>query len=106
MRSLREVTGIGPKRAARITAGWADQKVIREIMLFLHANGVGTSRAVRIYKIYGAEAVQVITENPYRLARTHSSAANAASAKRAKSARELTCRTEASVFSKCATASR
>jgi len=63
------VTGIGPKRAARITAGWAEQKVIREIMLFLHANGVGTSRAVRIYKTYGADAVQVITENPYRLAR-------------------------------------
>ena len=66
---LREVTGIGPKRAARIIAGWADQKVIREIMLFLHANGVGTSRAVRIYKTYGAAAVQVISENPYRLAR-------------------------------------
>ncbi len=63
------MTGIGPKRAARITAGWAEQKVIREIMLFLHANGVGTSRAVRIYKTYGADAVQVITENPYRLAR-------------------------------------
>lgn len=66
---LREVTGIGPKRAARIVAGWAEQKVIREIMLFLHANGVGTSRAVRIYKTYGANAVEVITENPYRLAR-------------------------------------
>ncbi|SDB74123.1 SF1B family DNA helicase RecD2 [Belnapia rosea] len=66
---LREVTGIGPKRAARIVAGWAEQKVIREIMLFLHANGVGTSRAVRIYKTYGADAVQVITDNPYRLAR-------------------------------------
>jgi exodeoxyribonuclease V alpha subunit len=66
---LREVTGIGPKRAARIIAGWADQKVIREIMLFLHANGVGTSRAVRIYKTYGAEAIRIISENPYRLAR-------------------------------------
>ena len=66
---LREVTGIGPRRAARIVAGWAEQKVIREIMLFLHANGVGTSRAVRIYRTYGANAVQVITENPYRLAR-------------------------------------
>src|SRR4029077_666840 len=66
---LREVTGIGPKRAERIIAGWAEQKVIREIMLFLHSNGVGTSRAVRIYKTYGAEAVQLITENPYRLAR-------------------------------------
>ncbi len=66
---LREVEGIGPKRAERIAAGWAEQKVVREIMLFLHAHGVGTSRAVRIYKTYGAEAVAVISENPYRLAR-------------------------------------
>src|SRR6516225_4425298 len=66
---LREVTGIGPKRAQRIIAGWAEQKAIREIMLFLHSNSVGTSRAVRIYKTYGADAVQLISENPYRLAR-------------------------------------
>ena len=63
------MAGIGPKRAGRIVAGWAEQKVIREIMLFLHANGVGTSRAVRIFKTYGQDAVQVISENPYRLAR-------------------------------------
>ncbi|WEQ52573.1 ATP-dependent RecD-like DNA helicase [Komagataeibacter oboediens] len=66
---LREVTGIGPKRAERIVAGWADQKVIREIMLFLHSNGVGTSRAVRIFKTYGQDAVRLISENPYRLAK-------------------------------------
>src|SRR3989440_5484220 len=66
---LRDVTGIGPKRAGQIIAGWAEQKVIREIMLFLHSNGVGTSRAVRIYKTYGTDAVQLISENPYRLAR-------------------------------------
>jgi len=66
---LREVTGIGAKRAARIVAGWADQKAIREIMLFLHAHGVGTSRAVRIYKTYGQDAIALITGNPYRLAR-------------------------------------
>jgi exodeoxyribonuclease V alpha subunit len=63
------VTGIGPKRAERIIAGWAEQQVIREIMLFLHSNGVGTPRAVRIYKTYGADAVRLISENPYRLAR-------------------------------------
>src|ERR1700749_2211234 len=66
---LQEVTGIGPKRAAGIIAGWAEQRVIREIMIFLHANGVGTSRAVRIYKTYGNDAVQLISEDPYRLAR-------------------------------------
>jgi exodeoxyribonuclease V alpha subunit len=59
------------KRAERIIAGWADQKVIREIMLFLHSNGVGTSRAVRLYKTYGADAVQLISENPYRLDPRH-----------------------------------
>jgi exodeoxyribonuclease V alpha subunit len=66
---LREVDGIGPVRAQRITAAWAEQKIVREIMVFLHSNGVGTARAVRIYKTYGADAIQVMTENPYRLAR-------------------------------------
>ena len=66
---LRDVDGIGPKRAERIIAGWADQKIIREIMIFLHSHGVSTSRAVRIFKTYGADAIQVLSENPYRLAR-------------------------------------
>ena len=66
---LREVDGIGPVRARRITAAWAEQKIVREIMVFLHSHGVGTARAVRIYKTYGSDAVQVMTENPYRLAR-------------------------------------
>ena len=66
---LREVTGIGPVRAKCITDAWAEQKVVGEIMVFLHEHGVGTARAVRIYKTYGADAVQVMTENPYRLAR-------------------------------------
>src|SRR5512140_740072 len=66
---LREVTGIGPVRAKRITDAWAEQKVVREIMVFVHEHGVGTARAVRIYKTYGPDAIQVMTENPYRLAR-------------------------------------
>ena len=65
---LREVTGIGAVRARRITDAWAEQTIVREIMVFLHSNGVGTARAVRIFKTYGADAVQVMTENPYRLA--------------------------------------
>ena len=66
---LREVDGIGPVRAASILAAWAEQKAVREIMVFLHSHGVGTARAVRIYKTYGPDAIQVMTENPYRLAR-------------------------------------
>src|ERR1700756_2859241 len=66
---LREVDGIGPVRAASILAAWAEQKAVREIMVFLHSHGVGTARAVRIFKTYGADAIQVMSENPYRLAR-------------------------------------
>ena len=66
---LREVEGIGPIRADKITESWADQRIVREIMVFLHQHGVGTARAVRIYKTYGADAVQVLSENPYRLAK-------------------------------------
>ncbi len=66
---LREVDGIGPIRAGRILTGWADQKCIREIMVFLHSHGVSTSRAVRIFNTYGADAIALVSENPYRLAR-------------------------------------
>jgi len=66
---LREVAGIGDMRAKRITDAWSEQKAVREIMVFLHSNGVGTARAVRIFKTYGADAVQIMSENPYRLAR-------------------------------------
>ena len=66
---LLEVPGIGQVRAGRIAQAWADQKVVREIMVFLHSHGVGTARAVRIFKTYGNDAVQVMAENPYRLAR-------------------------------------
>lgn len=66
---LQTLEGIGPHRMTLIAKGWADQKAVREIMLFLHQYGVSTARAVRIYKTFGANAIQVITENPYRLAR-------------------------------------
>ncbi|WP_295445327.1 ATP-dependent RecD-like DNA helicase [uncultured Thiodictyon sp.] len=66
--ALLTLPGIGPKRQARVTSAWAEQKVIREIMVFLQSHGVGTARAVRIYKTYGDEAIARVTENPYRLA--------------------------------------
>lgn len=66
---LRDVGGIGEKRIAMITAAWGEQKIIREIMVFLQSHGIGTARAVRIYKTYGENAIEKVRENPYRLAR-------------------------------------
>jgi exodeoxyribonuclease V alpha subunit len=65
---LKEVKGIGPRRLQRIRESWQQQKAVRGIMLFLQEHGVGTARAVRIYKTYGEQAVELVRANPYRLA--------------------------------------
>ncbi len=65
---LMGLPGIGRKRMEMVTDAWSEQKAIREIMVFLQSHGVGTARAVRIYKTYGDEAILKVTENPYRLA--------------------------------------
>jgi exodeoxyribonuclease V alpha subunit len=65
---LREIKGIGPSRLQQIRESWREQKSVRALMLFLQSHGVGTARAVRIYKTYGEQAVELIREDPYRLA--------------------------------------
>ncbi|WPL17958.1 helicase, RecD/TraA family [Thiorhodovibrio winogradskyi] len=65
---LRELPGIGKKRQERVTRAWGEQKIIREIMVFLQSHGVGTARAVRIFKTYGEAAIERVRGNPYRLA--------------------------------------
>ena len=66
---LQSVDGIGPKRRERIAHAWQEAKQVREIMLFLHSHGVSTSRAVRIFKTYGKQAIEKVRENPYTLAK-------------------------------------
>ena len=65
---LLDLPGIGPKRQSQVVAGWAEQRAVREIMIFLQSHGVGTARAVRIYRLYGDRAIDRVRENPYRLA--------------------------------------
>lgn len=64
---LRELQGFGEKRVKMVTESWDEQKAVRDIMVFLQSHGVGTARAVRIYKTYGDRAIQMVTSNPYRL---------------------------------------
>jgi exodeoxyribonuclease V alpha subunit len=65
---LVEVPGLGPKRTGMITAAWEEQKAIKEVMVFLQGVGVSTSLAVRIYKTYRDNAIDVVRREPYRLA--------------------------------------
>ncbi len=66
---LQEVGGIGAGRRQQIKAAWAEQRVVRDIMVFLHSHGISTSRALRVYKLYGEEAITRVRANPYLLAR-------------------------------------
>lgn len=63
-----EVEGIGPKRLEKIKSAWAEQKEIREVMVFLQSHGVSSGYATKIFKCYGQESIRVVKENPYRLA--------------------------------------
>ena len=65
---LREVEGIGPQRTAAIQRAWTEQREIKDVMVFLQSHGVSTHFAIKVYKAYGARAVDVVRENPYRLA--------------------------------------
>ncbi|HEY4574313.1 MAG TPA: ATP-dependent RecD-like DNA helicase, partial [Thermoanaerobaculia bacterium] len=65
---LKEVEGIGPKRRQEIARAWAEQREIKEVMIFLQSHGVSTHYAIKIYKAYGAHATQLVRDNPYRLA--------------------------------------
>lgn len=66
---LREVPGIGRKRAALVARAWEEQKHIKEIMVFLQSHGVSTGLAVKIYKQYGDDAATIVRNDPYRLAK-------------------------------------
>jgi len=65
---LAEVHGIGKKRIGMIKNAWEEQKEIREVMLFLQTHGVSSGYATKIFKQYGNRSIEVVKENPYRLA--------------------------------------
>ena len=66
---LHEVLGVGRLRVVLITHAWAEQRQIKEVMLFLQSHNVSTGLAVKIYKQYGDDAVEIVKTDPYRLAR-------------------------------------
>ncbi|MCP4448048.1 MAG: ATP-dependent RecD-like DNA helicase [Myxococcales bacterium] len=66
--ALTAVEGIGPSRTKKIAEAWKDQKQIQDVMVFLRGHGVSAAFAARIYKHYGADSIEVVQSNPYRLA--------------------------------------
>ena len=65
---LTRVKGITPRLVSDIKQAWAEHKGIRDLIMFLQPHGVSTSYAVRIFRHYGSDALDIVRENPYRLA--------------------------------------
>jgi exodeoxyribonuclease V alpha subunit len=65
---LLKVEGLGHKRVAAIKRAWKEHSDLSELMVFFESHGVRTGNALKIYKQYGTEAIEIVRENPYRLA--------------------------------------
>jgi exodeoxyribonuclease V alpha subunit len=66
---LRDVPGIGRKRATAIKQAWDGKRTERELYIFLQTYGVSPSQCVKLVKQYGSQAKAVLTKEPYRVAR-------------------------------------
>lgn len=66
---LLQVAGLGSKRLEKIKQCWADQKSIREVMVFLQTYGVSPAYAQKIFKSYGEQSIHKVKDNPFSLAR-------------------------------------
>lgn len=65
---LMTVPGIAERKLEQIKISWAEHRAIRDVMIFLQGYGISTLFATKIYKTYGDKAIQIVSENPYRLA--------------------------------------
>jgi exodeoxyribonuclease V alpha subunit len=65
---ILDVDGIGEVRARRIMQAWQEQRGMQDVMVFLQGHGVGAAMALRIYRVFGADTISRVRENPYVLA--------------------------------------
>jgi exodeoxyribonuclease V alpha subunit len=66
---LLNVPGIAEKKLSDIRNSWQEHKAIRDVMLFLQGYGISTLFAVKIFKVYGDNAIGIVSQNPYQLAK-------------------------------------
>jgi len=64
---LTEVEGIGEKKAGAIAEAFAAHREFAEVVLYFQQFGISSDYAMKLYKVYGADTVAKVNENPYRL---------------------------------------
>lgn len=66
---LRDVPGVGRKLTDKIAKAWVEQREIKRVMLFLQSHGINTALALRIYKTYGDDSLEIVQQDPYQMVR-------------------------------------
>lgn len=64
---LMEVSGIGEKTMAKIATSYAELREFATVSMTFQNYGISPIHAMKLYRAYGKEAVELIEENPYRL---------------------------------------
>ena len=64
---VRDVPGLGEKRAEAVIKAWEAHRAVGAIMIFLQTHGASPSLAARIHKRFGPKAIDIVSRQPYRL---------------------------------------
>ena len=66
-KKLLTVRGISEKKLRKIVDSYLANRGARDVIAFLAPHGVSPSRAVRLYREYGEETMDIVRNHPYRL---------------------------------------
>jgi exodeoxyribonuclease V alpha subunit len=66
---LLEIAGLGEIKKEKIVECWQQQRSIRKVMIFLRSHGVSPAFAQKIYRAYGDQSIEKVTQNPFQLAK-------------------------------------
>ena len=64
---LADIRGIGRQRVQQIADSWKEHHTLRNLLSFLRDNGVDLSFGARIFREYGAEAIEVLQNTPFKI---------------------------------------
>ncbi len=64
---LEEIPGIGKKRINTIMKSYLEQRVTKDIIIFFQSYGITVNMAMKIYKKFGVNCINIVKDNPYIL---------------------------------------
>lgn len=64
---IKGVEGIGQKKFEIIKESYNEQKELKDIILYFQGHGMTTNQCIKVYKAFGANARDIVANNPYIL---------------------------------------